>query len=341
MIKYLKNFSNLVLCLKLVFIVISCNGKREALGPDNEIRVICSISDEKILKELLKTIFNDTLYTPEPEPYYFLKFSRPEKFSELKNQAYLIIAALNHNQENEGSELIKKLLPYDQYLIKENQQPIYMTKDHYCRNQILMIINGLNIDHVRKSIIEKKEFIKNQFFDQYYQRQKKYVLADKDENKRKQKILEKNGWDFFIPWGWEMIINSPDSGFVWIGKEMPFQWISVSWDSGSYTGDELIAGQYIWNMPEKNYKNIRFNDYKLNLKKTEFLNYDAWLIEGLWETINEVESKGGPFRSYLFYDQIKNNTYHINMLIYHPGNNKSLYLRQMDIIARTFSFIDK
>ena len=340
MIKYLKNFLNFVLCLKFVFIIISCSGKREALGPDNEIRVICSISDEKILKELLKTVFNDTLYTPEPEPYYFLRFSRPENYFELKNQAYLIIAALNHNQENDGSELIKKLLPYDQYMIKENQQPIYMTKDHYSRNQILMIINGLNIDHVRKSIIEKKEFIKNQFFDQYYQRQKKYVLADKDENKRKQKILEKNGWDFFIPWGWEMIINSPDSGFVWIGKEMPFQWISVSWDSGSYTGNELIAGQYIWDMPKKNYKNIRFNDYKLNLKRTEFLNYDAWLIEGVWETINEVESKGGPFRSYLFYDQIKNNTYHINMLIFHPGNNKSLYIRQMDMIARTFSFIN-
>lgn len=340
MIKYLKNFSNFVLCLKFVFIIISCSGKREALGPDNEIRVICSISDEKILKELLKTVFNDTLYTPEPEPYYFLKFSRPENYFELKNQAYLIIAALNHNQENDGSELIKKLLPYDQYMIKENQQPIYITKDHYSRNQILMIINGLNIDHVRKSIIQKKDFIKNQFFDQYYLRQKKYVLISNDENKIKQKILKKNSWNFSVPWGWEMIINSPDSGFVWIGKEMPFQWISVSWDSGSYIGNELIAGQYIWNMPKKNYKNIRFNDYKLNLKRTGFLNYDAWLIEGVWETINEVESKGGPFRSYLFYDKIKNNTYHINMLIFHPGNHKSLYLRQMDMIARTFSFIN-
>ena len=340
MLKYLKYYSILILYIKINFIFISCSGKREALGPDNEIRIICSGSDEKYLKEVLHIVFDDTLYTPEPEPYYYLKFSRPDKYSKLKNQAYLIIAALNHDLENEGSQLINKILPNDQYFINENQQPIYLTKDTYSRNQILMIINGLNIDHVKKSIIEKKEFIKKQFLEQHQLRQEKYILGDNDQNKIKDMITAKNDWSFSIPWGWEVIVNSSDSGFVWIGKEMPFQWMSVSWDSGSYIDNELIAGSYIWNMPEKNYKNVRFNNYKFNLKKTKFINHDAWLIEGLWETINDVESKGGPFRSYLFYDKIKNQTYHINMLIFHPGNNKSLYIRQMDMMARTFRFLN-
>jgi len=338
--KYLKNNFIFILLIKLNFICIACTGKREALGPDNEIRIICSRSDEKYIKELLRGVFDDTLYTPEPEPYYHLKFSTPEKYSELKNQAYLIIAALNQAKENDGSQLIDKLLPDDQYFINENQQPIYLTKDIYSRNQILMIINGLNIDHVKESIIEKKELIKNKFSGQYYIRQKKYILDDNNGKGIEDMISKKNDWKFSIPWGWEAIVNSPDSGFVWIGKEMPFQWMSVSWDSGSYVDSELIAGRYIWKFPEMNYKNIRFNDYKFGLKKTKFNGYHAWLIEGLWETINDIESKGGPFRSYLFYDKIKNKTYHINMLIYHPGNDKSLYIRQMDMIARTFRFLN-
>ena len=340
MVKFSKYYIILILFIKLNFIFISCGGKREALGPDNEIRIICSKTDEKYLRGILNIIFDDTLYTPEPEPYYYFKFSRPEKYYELKNQAYLIIATLDHDEDNDCSQLINKLLPDSQYFINENQQPIYLTKDTYSRNQILMIINGLSINHVKKSIIEKKEWIKKQFLGQYYLRQKKYILGDNNQNKVEDIILAKNDWTLSIPWGWEMIINSPDSAFVWIGKEMPFQWMSVSWDSGSYTDNELFVGNYIWNMPERNYKNIRFNEYKFNLKKTKFIDYDAWRIEGLWETINDIESKGGPFRSYIFYDKIKNKTYHINMLIYHPGNNKSLYIRQMDMISRTFRFLN-
>ena len=93
----------------------------------------------------------------------------------------------------------------------------------------------------------------------YYLRQKKYIFCDNNQNKVEDIILAKNDWTLSIPWGWEMINNSPDSAFVWIGKEMPFQWMSVSWDSGSYTDNELFVGNYIWNMPERNYKNIRFN----------------------------------------------------------------------------------
>ena len=61
--------------LPLFFIIFVCNRKRDALGADNEIRVICSEIDRKNIELFLRSIFNDTLYTPEPEPFYFLKFS--------------------------------------------------------------------------------------------------------------------------------------------------------------------------------------------------------------------------------------------------------------------------
>ena len=48
------------------------------------------------------------------------------------------------------------------------------------------------------------------------------------------------------------------------------------------------------------------------------------------------ESKGGPFRSYVFYDNKKDLTYHINYLIFNPGNSKSIFFRQADMILKTF-----
>ena len=78
--------SKYILFLLIVFIY-ACDNKREALGADNEIRVICSNVDKKVLKKYISLIFNDTLYTPEAEPYYHLKFSEPDKFNQLKAQS--------------------------------------------------------------------------------------------------------------------------------------------------------------------------------------------------------------------------------------------------------------
>ena len=64
-----------IIVLMLSCAHMGCEMKREALGADNEIRVICSNVDKESIRTYLETIFTDTLFTPEPEPYYHLKFS--------------------------------------------------------------------------------------------------------------------------------------------------------------------------------------------------------------------------------------------------------------------------
>ena len=47
-------------------------------------------------------------------------------------------------------------------------------------------------------------------------------------------------------------------------------------------------------------------------------------------------AKGGPFQGYLFYDDESDRTFYITYLVYNPGGRKAFYIRQMDLIARTF-----
>ena len=63
---------------------------------------------------------------------------------------------------------------------------------------------------------------------------------------------------------------------------------------------------------KNNYKTVQFSDYKFDLKKAENNNFLAWRATGVWETSDLIESKGGPFRSYVFYDNKKDLTYHLN-----------------------------
>ena len=97
-----------------------------------------------------------------------------------------------------------------------------------------------------------------------------------------------------------------------------------------------MVGDYIWKWPKDNYKSIQINTHKFELDKISHGDTFAWRAQGIWETISLKESKGGPFRSYLFYDSKNDRTYHLNYLIHYPGKNKSIYMRQMDIIVKTF-----
>ena len=147
---------NKIISILLFIIIFSCENKREALGADNEIRVICSRLDREIITAYLSSIFIDTLYAPEPEPYYNLKFSDPETFSQLKSQSQVIVGALKRDN-NSGHQLVKKLLPENQFESTLNGDPIILGEDVYAKKQLFMIINANSKEHLMDHVEEKRK----------------------------------------------------------------------------------------------------------------------------------------------------------------------------------------
>ena len=328
--------------ITIIVLLLSCSNmgcemKREALGADNEIRVICSDVDKESIRTYLSTIFTDTLFTPEPEPYYHLKFSDPETYTKLKSQSQVVVAAINRDSKNTGFQLVKKMLSPDQFHFTETGDPVILAKNVHAKKQLFMVINAVSVEQLMSTIDSRKNLIRKQFHDQFVDRQSRYIFGD-DRNKTLEDSLNQAlGWTLKIPWGWEMIKIRSDSNFVWLGKEMPFQWIGIGWADGNLVNDDLSVGEYIWTWPAKNYGYIQFNDYKFELDKMPYNDYFAWRAQGIWETINIKESKGGPFRSYVFYDEQSDKTFHLNYLIHHPGNDKSIFMRQLDLIVKSFT----
>ena len=326
--------SKYILILFIIFIA-ACDNKREALGADNEIRVICSNIDKKVLKEYLSLIFNDTLFTPEAEPYYHLKFSEPDKFNQLKAQSMVIVGSIKQD-DNSGLKLMNQLLPDSQFKSTLQGDPVILGKDVYAKKQLFMIINASSEDHLMSSLEQKRNQFRKHFNDQFIERQGRFLFGDDRNTLLEDSLKSEYGWTLKIPWGWDRIKNLPDSNFVWLGREMPFQWIGIGWIEGNILSSELSAGDFIWNWPKDNYKTIQINNYKFKLDKTNHGDTFAYRAQGIWETVSLKESKGGPFRSYLFYDSLNDLTYHLNFLIHHPGDDKSIFMRQMDMIIKTF-----
>ena len=119
-----------------------------------------------------------------------------------------------------------------------------------------------------------------------------------------------------------------------MGRDIPYRWLAVKWENGLVFSDSSSVHSYVMDLPSRFFKNIQYSNYLFKIEPVTFKNYGAWKITGLWESIDEAQ--GGPFISYLFYDEVTERTFFIHSMIFHPGRDKYLLLRQVDIIAHTF-----
>jgi len=322
--------------LVITIILISCSTKREAIGAADEIIVVVSKEDRDSVNIILSQIFSDTLYTPQPEPIYKLIYAEPKGFNELKRHSNLIIGSIGTSELNPGTKLVKSLLGEELFnrTIDGNEQIIF-SEDQFGRNQLFMIISGKTSMDINSTLLEKSEWIKSYFDKTFTEKQKKYLFGSDRLKKLSNEFEQKYGWEIQIPWGWEVIKESSDSNIVWLGRELPYQWFSIHWENGFLfeKGDE--AAQYARQFPLNYYKSIQFNDYQFKIELVKFNDWSAWRSQGIWESLDEA--RGGPFINYTWYDGITDRTYNLNMLVFAPDKNKSTFMRQLDIIAHSFS----
>lgn len=318
--------------------IFGCAGKKDSLGTDDEIRVICSKIDEPVIKDYLASVFDDSIYTPAPEPLFKLIFSRPERYEDLKEYAQVIIAAVNRDSTNPGYRLLKKLLPEGQLNNSEDDNPVLLTRDLHAKDQVYAVINASNKEHLFNYLDKNKGLLRKHYDEQFKLRGSRFLFND-NQTQIEEKIKEDYGWFLKIPWGWEVLRNEDKMNFFWMGSEYPYRWMSIKWDSGNNINDELSLGKQIWNFPINHYKSIRFNENRFKLDRIYFNDYKGWQCSGIWESMDSLDAKGGPFYSYIFYDHHSDRTFHINTLVHNPGKSKAVYIRQMELIAKSFRSI--
>ena len=334
--KYLSQWKFIFLCYLIIF-QLGCEVKREALGSDDEIIVISAMEDEKHLQSIISRIFNDTLFTPEPEPYYKLIFVSPTDYNRIKNSVHIIIGAIGNDPSNPAVELIKNILSDKQYKNSiSGNKPIIISKDPFARNQLLMVINTPNIKKAEEYANKNNEKIKSQYLSLFKKRQEKYMFNNARQKQLEKHLIEDYGWSIKIPWGYEVIVDSSEQQLFWIGREMPFRWLAVHWREGAIVENYDSAKEFIMDFPRNYFKNIQYveNNFELNTTN-QFNQWLSWKVNGLWESLDDAQ--GGPFLAYLFYDGITDRTYYIHGMIFHPGNNKVILLQQLDLIARSFT----
>ncbi len=323
-----------------IFLLLACDVKRKAVGSDDELMVIINKKQKSEIMPLLSRVFSDTIYTPKKEPVYKSIFVDPSGFNDIKNLNNIIIASLGNDLTEPATKLIYDLLGEKQFNKTLNgDNSVIFIRDLYASNQLVLLLNARNKATLMTEIEKKKSFIKDQFDEKMIKQQRKYLFNRMRRKNEERLIASHYPWSIKIPWGWEVIRDSVAARFVWIGRETPYQWVAVHSDSGIVANDSAAAAEHFIAFPPSYFKSIRINPYQFHGKIMDFNEWSAWYYSGIWEAIDEA--KGGPFIGYLFYDGQTDNTYTIFALIHFPGKRKNLYLRQLDLIARTFRIDDK
>ncbi len=320
--------------LLLVLVFSGCQIKRDAIGTDNKIIVIVPLPQVEAVKSALSIIFNDTLYTPRPEPEYLLQFATINEFQRYNTHVNIIVVGLGQDQANPGNQLVKQMLPASSYQAsKDGGQAVFLTHDQYAQDQLFMILSARDKEHLIHELSKRSAWIKKKFDDLFDLRQRVYLFERVCQEDIENKLFTDYGWAIKVPWGYEVVKDAPDSNFFWMGRQRPFRWLSVQWETGFTVNDADDAIIKLHSYAAKFYGHIQFTDYHLEIEQVDFNNWTAWRITGMWEKIEEAQ--GGPFLHYIFYDGVTDRTYQINMTVFFPGKDKMILLRQLDILAHS------
>ena len=329
----------------LTIIVISTSlfltgcGKPVSKGADDELIVLASLEDRDAALSILGHIFSDTLFTPAPEPYYKSKFVRPSEIGKIKNHPNIVVVSINNDLTNPGTSLVKEMLPENTYSASKNGQPSFiLSQDVYADRQTMLVISGSSPQELIEKTVDVNQKIYDLFEQQFIDRQSRFLFKRARKEELEEELFNKYGFGIKIPWGYSVVIDSADANLYWIGREQPFRWIIIHWEDGMVIHEETEAEAFAKNIPTRFFSHIRYIDYKFHTKPILFNEWSGWRLTGLWESIEEAQ--GGPFIAYTFYDGITDRTYYIHTLIFSPGEDKYLFLRQLDIIAHSF-YVEK
>jgi hypothetical protein len=303
-----KNVIKYLLIYFFCIAFVSCDIKKDAIGANDDLVVLAAKEDREDIRSLLSIVFNDTLLTPSPEPFYNVKFADPSSYDALKTQTNLIIASIGDYELNPATKLIRDLLGKKAFDNTLENTPVVLARDQFANNQLFMIMSGYKESDIRQYLEKNGSSIKNEFDNNFDQKQSQYFLESKRQEDLENQLLSDYGWSINLPWGWEMIRNNPDSNFVWIGQEMPFRWMAVQWKDGNHFSEE----------------------YAIDLGD----NF-PYRLSGLWESIHEA--KGGPFVGYLFYDYASDRTFYVTYMVFNPGGRKAFYMKQMELFTKTLN----
>lgn len=336
-------YTQFYLALLLVVLLLGCFGKPPASGEDNQLFVVSDSDNWAALEGSIKDVFEKVIKTPQPEKLFEVHWVPPEKFSQFATRKNIAIVGIL-NAEGEINEKVSNMLsPEVKAKVADGSAFVFPKENPWAEKQLLVVLASTGFAELQEKLQDNKDYLYQLFEKKVLDETNAQMFSQLEQTELSDKLLEDYGWSLRIQHDYFINIERVQDRFVMLRRSLPGRerWLFVHWiEDGN---PNIINEEWAMNTRDKLTTKFYENDF-IDRKHTaseevDFLDRPALRLEGLWG--NDEKIAGGPFRNYTFYDEQSGRIYMIDVAVWFPRGNKEPFLRQLDIIAHTFTTADE
>ena len=229
--------------------------------------------------------------------------------------------------------------------------------DLWRRSQRVYYVTAGNTEQLIDALSEQGSQIRDTFHEVTLDRMEREMFEKARQHNLEDTLMQRHDFAVNVQHDYEIAIDTTteDRGFIWLRRvltdtrrelmihyveDMAPSDITPDW---VYTTRDSLTEKYL----RGNVAGFVRTDYRrpLNTEETGFLDRYGYTTRGLWHFVRRTGDDGeslqgmaggGPFVNYTFYDQESGRVYMIDGSVFAPEHGKRDFLRQMEVIARTF-----
>lgn len=322
--------------LAVVFLASSCEIKKNAIGDESEIQVVADSSLYVMIRPHLTEALEKIIYTPQPEKIYTVKYVAPNQLNLAVVRHYIMMAG-TLDGEDRTSKLVRSMLNETLLAqVREGKSFVFRKQNPWAQDQLLLVLVAPDREKLVQQIAENKDYLFQILRSDTFERTKRQMFSQLEQVELEQKLLEKYGWTLRIQHDYIVYREDEKNNFVMLRRTSPERWLFVYWVETD--NPEIISREWVFEtrnyIGKKYYENDRVVDSLWQVQETKLANRWVLEVQGLWENVEKVG--GGPFKAFAFYDEQTGRAYLIDIAVFAPGMRKEPFLRQLEVMARTF-----
>ncbi|MBT8218952.1 MAG: DUF4837 family protein [Bacteroidia bacterium] len=321
-----------------------------AFGPSDKITVI---ADEQLwdsdVQDTISYYYGSAyIILPQPEPVFDIQHFTPEQ---LRNKdprrqlrVYLVIADLE-DEGSLGTKMVRNDLGEENYS-KALADPTFNTqvaRDRWALGQMVVYLWGRNKAELIENLKYNFQGIAKRV-NKFDERQYEATIYFGGQNITAENAIQGAlGVSLRVPEDYKLVLN--DSTVSWLRRESNEASMNILVHRTKYTSQEQLTKeglkkirddlgrQYISSTTPNTY--MRVNDVDLPLFIDPMTLDNKYTIQGrgIWDIVNDY--MGGAFVSYLIHDSEAGELVFIDGFVHAPGENKRLFMQQLNYILCT------
>ncbi|MES3629135.1 MAG: DUF4837 family protein [Longimonas sp.] len=229
-------------------------------------------------------------------------------------------------------------------------------EDLWRRSQRVYYVTAGNTEQLIEAIVERGPDIRSTFHEITLDRMEREMFEKERQFDLEDTLMQRHNFAVNVQHDYQIAVDTTvdQRSFIWMRRVLTDtrRELMIHYEEGM--SPEEITPEWIYatrdSLTEEylrgNVAGFVRTDYRrpLNTEETDFLGRYGYTTRGLWHFVRRPDEGeglremggGGPFVNYTFYDQESGRVYMIDGSVFAPEYGKRDFLRQMEVIARTF-----